>query len=64
MSVFLLLITFFKIYCALGSGPVETRTGDLVIQEDTIFISGMNTRTTEEEIKDHFGAIGLIKVGM
>lgn len=48
--------------CAAGAGPVETRTGELVIQEDTIFISGMSTRTTEDDIKDHFGAIGVIKV--
>ncbi len=43
-------------------GPIETRTGELITQEDTIFISGMNPRTTEGEIKQHFGAIGLIKV--
>lgn len=34
----------------------------MVTQEDTIFVSGMSTETTEEEIASHFGAIGIIKV--
>ena len=34
----------------------------MVIQEDTIFISGMHPSITEDEIGDHFGAIGVIKV--
>lgn len=34
----------------------------MVTQEDTIFVSGMNTEITEEEICEHFGAIGIIKV--
>lgn len=40
----------------------DTRAGDFITQEDTIFISGMSPRTTEGEIKQHFGAIGIIKV--
>jgi RNA-binding protein FUS len=40
-----------------GSG-----SNDMVTQEDTIFVSGMNVETTEEEIATHFGAIGVIKV--
>lgn len=35
----------------------------MVTQEDTIFIQGMSTETTEEEIAERFGSIGLIKVG-
>lgn len=34
----------------------------MVTQEDTIFVSGMNTETTEDDIANHFGAIGIIKV--
>jgi RNA-binding protein FUS len=34
----------------------------MVTQEDTIFVSGMDATITEEEICQHFGAIGLIKV--
>lgn len=34
----------------------------MITQEDTIFVSGMNIDITEEEICQHFGAIGLIKV--
>lgn len=37
-------------------------SGDMVTQEDTIFVSGMSLETTEEEIASHFGAIGIIKV--
>lgn len=44
-------------------GSSDTRSGDMIVQEDTIFISGMNPRTSEGEIKTHFGAIGIIKVG-
>ena len=31
-------------------------------QQDTIFISGLNEETTEEQLAEHFGSIGLIKV--
>lgn len=34
----------------------------MVTQEDTIFIQGMNPSTTEDELCQHFGAIGIIKV--
>lgn len=35
----------------------------MVTQEDTIFVSGMNPDTNEDEIFTHFGSIGVIKVG-
>lgn len=35
---------------------------DMVTQEDTIFVSGMGPDTTEDDIANHFGAIGIIKV--
>lgn len=35
---------------------------EMVTQEDTIFVSGMNAETNEDEIANHFGAIGIIKV--
>lgn len=34
----------------------------MVTQEDTIFIQGMNPSTSEDELCQHFGAIGIIKV--
>lgn len=34
----------------------------MVVQDDTIFVSGMDPDVTETEIGDHFGAIGIIKV--
>lgn len=37
--------------------------GDMVTQEDTVFIQGMDPSTTEDELCQHFGAIGIIKVG-
>lgn len=37
-------------------------TDNLVVQVDTIFVSGMNPDLNEEDIADHFGSIGIIKV--
>lgn len=34
----------------------------MVTQEDTIFVSGMDPQTNEDDIANHFGAIGIIKV--
>lgn len=34
----------------------------MITQEDTIFVSGMNTQASEDDIAAHFGAIGIIKV--
>lgn len=34
----------------------------MITQEDTIFVAGMNADSTEEDIANHFGAIGIIKV--
>lgn len=34
----------------------------MVTQEDTIFVSGMDPSISEDEICQHFGAIGVIKV--
>ncbi|KAG5670345.1 hypothetical protein PVAND_000619 [Polypedilum vanderplanki] len=35
--------------------------GDMVVQDDTIFVSGMDPQITESEINNHFGSIGIIK---
>lgn len=35
---------------------------DMITQEDTIFVAGMDPSTTEQDIETHFGAIGIIKV--
>jgi RNA recognition motif-containing protein len=34
----------------------------MITQEDTVFVSGMSPALTEEDIQQHFGAIGVIKV--
>ncbi|KAJ6637488.1 RNA-binding protein cabeza, partial [Pseudolycoriella hygida] len=41
-----------------GGGGGEN---EMITQEDTIFIAGMNAHSTEEDIANHFGAIGIIK---
>lgn len=38
------------------------RPDEYIVQEDTVFVSGMNVNTSESDIQQHFGAIGLIKV--
>lgn len=45
-----------------GGGPPNDRSGDFIVQEDTIFVSGMSTNTSEGDIEQHFGSIGIIKV--
>lgn len=37
---------------------------DMITQEDTIFVAGMDPSTTEQDIETHFGAIGIIKVNL
>jgi RNA recognition motif-containing protein len=34
----------------------------MITQEDTVFVSGMSPAMTEDDIQQHFGAIGVIKV--
>lgn len=34
----------------------------MVVQEDTVFVSGIDPSFTEEDIAQHFGSIGVIKV--
>lgn len=45
-----------------GGGGGDRGGGDMVTQEDTVFIQGMNPVTTEEELCQYFGSIGIIKV--
>jgi RNA-binding protein FUS len=44
--------------CFAGYGD----RGDMITQEDTVFVSGMSPAMTEDDIQQHFGAIGVIKV--
>uniref|UniRef100_A0A182QDE4 RanBP2-type domain-containing protein n=1 Tax=Anopheles farauti TaxID=69004 RepID=A0A182QDE4_9DIPT len=44
--------------CVTSKGGGE---GEMITQEDTIFIQGMTPETTEEEIAERFGSIGVIK---
>ncbi|KAJ8934570.1 hypothetical protein NQ318_017269 [Aromia moschata] len=43
-------------------GGFNKGDGNLVIQVDTIFVSGMNPELDEEDIAQHFGSIGIIKI--
>lgn len=45
-----------------GYGDRGGGNDGMVTQEDTIFVSGMDPSISEEEICQHFGAIGIIKV--
>ena len=40
----------------------DRRDGEMVTQEDTIFVSGMGENASEEDVNTHFGSIGVIKV--
>ncbi|KAL6259458.1 hypothetical protein P5V15_009378 [Pogonomyrmex californicus] len=44
-----------------GYGDRNSGGDGMVTQEDTIFVSGMDPSISEEEICQHFGAIGVIK---
>ncbi|XP_055685638.1 uncharacterized protein LOC129791467 [Lutzomyia longipalpis] len=44
-----------------GGGGDNRGDSNMITQEDTIFVSGMDTSVTEQEIMNHFGAIGVIK---
>lgn len=61
-----LILPFDSMYCFIGGGGGgyggDRGSGDMVTQEDTIFIQGMDPGTTEDELCQHFGAIGIIKV--
>lgn len=45
-----------------GGGGGGGGGNDMITQEDTIFVAGMDPSTTEQDIETHFGAIGIIKV--
>lgn len=46
-----------------GGSSGSSGSGDqLHVQEDTIFISGMDPSISEADIAQHFGSIGIIKV--
>lgn len=45
-----------------GGGGVGGGGGDYIVQEDTVFISGMNPDTSDNDIAQLFGSIGIIKV--
>ena len=50
-----------------GGGSVSSGgyggNDDTQTQPDTIFVQGLSTQITEEELGQHFGSIGIIKVG-
>lgn len=51
-------------YITGGYGDRGGGNDGMVTQEDTIFVSGMDPSISEEEICQHFGAIGIIKVSL
>lgn len=52
--------------CFVGGygGSSSSGGNDMITQEDTIFVAGMDPSTTEQDIETHFGAIGIIKVNL
>lgn len=64
LLMFVMLIPFVNsgFFCIGSGGPPNDRSGDFIVQEDTIFVSGMSTNTSEADIEQHFGSIGIIKV--
>lgn len=54
--------TFLFISYWFGNSEGGDSGNDMITQEDTIFVSGMSPETNEDEIANHFGAIGIIKV--
>ncbi|KAL7021949.1 hypothetical protein ACKWTF_012085 [Chironomus riparius] len=42
-------------------GGFNKGNDNMVVQDDTVFVSGMDTEVTESDINTHFGAIGIIK---
>lgn len=59
------VISVYNFTGSYGGGSVSgggSAGGEMVTQEDTIFVSGMDSSTTELDIEKHFGAIGVIKV--
>ncbi|XP_070503372.1 RNA-binding protein cabeza-like isoform X2 [Chironomus tepperi] len=42
-------------------GGFNKGNDNMVVQDDTVFVSGMDVEVTESEINTHFGAIGIIK---
>ena len=47
-----------------GGGFGGGRSGDMEIQQDTIFVSGMGQDCSEELLVQHFGSIGVVKVNI
>jgi len=43
-------------------GGFGGQQGDIQIQEDTVFIQGLNEEVTQEQLAMHFGQIGVVKV--
>lgn len=56
------MLNIFFLFFFVGSHLGSDSGNDMVIQEDTIFVSGMSAQTSEDDIANHFGAIGIIKV--
>ncbi|PNF31969.1 hypothetical protein B7P43_G06566 [Cryptotermes secundus] len=58
MAVVGLVEAGVAVVVAMGYGD----RGDMITQEDTVFVSGMSPALTEDDIQQHFGAIGVIKM--
>lgn len=54
--------TSVLIFCCITGGS-GGGSGEMIVQQDTIFVSGMDPSVTEDDIASHFGQIGVIKVG-
>lgn len=63
-SFYLEILCIIYLLCDIGGGGGGYGGGDYIVQEDTVFVSGMNPATSEGDIQQHFGAIGVIKVSL
>lgn len=49
-------------YQSGGGGGYNSGGDDIIVQEDTIFVAGMDPNVTVAAIANYFGVLGIIKV--
>lgn len=47
-----------------GGGGGGGNDSEVIVQQDTIFVQGMEPSVTMDEIAEFFGVLGIIKVGL
>ena len=63
VSVFPYTICSTCVVYVSGAGSFsDASEGDIITQEDTVFVQGLDESATVEQVSAHFGQIGMIKV--